>query len=178
MQLKLQGIITSWNDDKGFGFIEPVSGGDRIFVHIKAFKNRSQRPQIHQQVIYSASKDKQGRPCATDVINIGKHSAARQRGMAQVGAVIFVALFFSVLGVLTFMMHLVPPFIIALYGAASAVTFIIYAIDKWAAQKGHWRISEAHLHALALFGGWPGAPRKIKYRTAPGLSLLKKNIGV
>lgn len=45
-------------------------------------------------------------------------------------------------------------------GAAVAVnllTFLVYAIDKSAAQNGQWRTKESHLHLLALAGGWPGA---------------------
>ncbi|MBN2702600.1 MAG: cold shock domain-containing protein [Pontiellaceae bacterium] len=37
MQLQVRGTITTWNDEKGFGFISPLSGGERVFVHIKAF---------------------------------------------------------------------------------------------------------------------------------------------
>lgn len=47
--------------------------------------------------------------------------------------------------------------LIAVYGIASLLTFIFYAIDKNAARKGAWRIPEAQLHLLALIGGWPGA---------------------
>lgn len=43
------------------------------------------------------------------------------------------------------------------YSALSLLTFIIYARDKKAAQKGGWRTSEKTLHLLALLGGWPGA---------------------
>ncbi len=32
-----QGKIARWEDEKGFGFIDPASGGKQIFVHIKAF---------------------------------------------------------------------------------------------------------------------------------------------
>ncbi|MBV7454971.1 cold shock and DUF1294 domain-containing protein [Acidovorax sp. sif1233] len=45
-------------------------------------------------------------------------------------------------------------------GAAMAVTlltFLVYAIDKSAAQNGQWRTRESHLHLLGLAGGWPGA---------------------
>lgn len=45
-------------------------------------------------------------------------------------------------------------------GAAVAVnilTFLVYAIDKSAAQNGQWRTKESHLHLLSLAGGWPGA---------------------
>lgn len=45
-------------------------------------------------------------------------------------------------------------------GAAMGVnllTFLVYALDKSAAQNGQWRTKESHLHLLSLAGGWPGA---------------------
>lgn len=157
MQLQLQGKITSWNDEKGFGFITPVSGGVRVFIHIKAIKKRHLRPQINQRVFYSLSQDKQGRICAAEVTHTGKQPTSPQRRTTQAAAFIFVALFFATLSLLTFVLPLIPLFVIALYAGASAVTFIAYAIDKSAAQKGGWRIAEATLHSMAFFGGWPGA---------------------
>ena len=41
--------------------------------------------------------------------------------------------------------------------AWSAITVVIYYLDKKNAKEGRWRIEEFRLHALALFGGWPGA---------------------
>ena len=43
------------------------------------------------------------------------------------------------------------------YAALSILSFLAYAIDKWAAMTGRWRIAEGTLHMLALLGGWPGA---------------------
>ena len=43
------------------------------------------------------------------------------------------------------------------YGALSLFAVLFYGIDKSAAKKDMWRISEAKLHLLSLFGGWPGA---------------------
>ncbi|GFD94373.1 hypothetical protein KUL156_15780 [Alteromonas sp. KUL156] len=43
------------------------------------------------------------------------------------------------------------------YGALSLFAVLIYGIDKSAAKKDMWRISEAKLHLLSLVGGWPGA---------------------
>ena len=36
------------------------------------------------------------------------------------------------------------------------LTFLVYAMDKSAAQNGQWRTKESHLHLLSLAGGWPG----------------------
>lgn len=40
---------------------------------------------------------------------------------------------------------------------ANAMTFITYGIDKYKAKKGKWRISEATLLLMAVFGGSIGA---------------------
>ncbi|MCP4323953.1 MAG: DUF1294 domain-containing protein [Alteromonadales bacterium] len=37
------------------------------------------------------------------------------------------------------------------------VTFFVYAFDKSAARKSHWRVKELTLHILSLVGGWWGA---------------------
>jgi uncharacterized membrane protein YsdA (DUF1294 family) len=50
-----------------------------------------------------------------------------------------------------------PAWTALLYLGASALTFVAYALDKSAAQRGAWRIAEKNLHLLALAGGWPGA---------------------
>ena len=39
----------------------------------------------------------------------------------------------------------------------NVVTFITYGIDKYKAKKGKWRISEATLLSMAVFGGSVGA---------------------
>ena len=41
--------------------------------------------------------------------------------------------------------------------AVNAVTFIVYGIDKYKAKHDNWRISEATLLLLAVFGGSIGA---------------------
>ena len=41
--------------------------------------------------------------------------------------------------------------------AINVVTFLVYGIDKWKAQQGSWRISEATLLILAIIGGSIGA---------------------
>ena len=50
-----------------------------------------------------------------------------------------------------------PSIIFSIYIGLSIITYIIYAVDKSAANKGAWRMQESTLHLLALAGGWPGA---------------------
>lgn len=50
-----------------------------------------------------------------------------------------------------------PVLVLGLYLVASAIAFAAYAIDKAAARRQQWRISERTLHLFSLAGGWPGA---------------------
>lgn len=49
------------------------------------------------------------------------------------------------------------PWLAALYGLASVVCFIAYALDKRAAIRQLRRTPERTLLLLGLAGGWPGA---------------------
>jgi len=58
--MRYQGKITAWKDDQGYGFITPNIGGDKVFVHIKSFVSRRQRPALEQIVTYELSRDERG----------------------------------------------------------------------------------------------------------------------
>ncbi|MFN3436861.1 MAG: DUF1294 domain-containing protein [Acidovorax sp.] len=51
----------------------------------------------------------------------------------------------------------IPWWVLGAAVGVNLLTFLIYAIDKSAAQNGQWRTKESHLHLLSLAGGWPGA---------------------
>ena len=40
--MEQRGELISWNDDKGFGFIQPERAGERVFVHISAMRGDAQ----------------------------------------------------------------------------------------------------------------------------------------
>ncbi|NOQ78845.1 MAG: DUF1294 domain-containing protein [Gammaproteobacteria bacterium] len=154
--MRQKGKITNWNDDKGFGFITPVGDGKQIFIHVKAFKNRNTRPEINQIVTYDISKDNQGRVCAENASRLEDKSTKRSKNNISATSVIIVFVFaiFLALSVLT---AKIPVIVLAFYSVASLLTFIMYAVDKSAAQNGDWRTPESTLHFLSLAGGWPGA---------------------
>ena len=154
--MSTKGKITSWNDEKGFGFVTPIAGGKQVFVHIKAFSNRNRRPEINQVVTYSLSTDSQGRQCAIKATLAGdqfSRDTKRKKGSLSIIGAFF---FLVIVGASVFATK-IPLLIFAIYMIASLFTFIMYAVDKSASMKGVWRINESTLHLLSLAGGWPGA---------------------
>lgn len=156
MSKRSKGKIASWNDDKGFGFITPTSGGKQIFVHIRAFANRTRRHEIGEVVTYSMSKDKQGRPCAANATLPGDKLKTKVARESNIPAILFAMSFMGAVG-MSAASGQIPVEVVAVYLALSVITFVLYALDKSAARRGAWRTSESTLQLLGLAGGWPGA---------------------
>lgn len=159
--MRFDGVLKTWNDDRGFGFIEPSQGGDEVFVHIKAFGPRSGRPQVNQRLSFELELGPQGKKRAKNVqvVRVTRAPLARSRDSpAQWGtATLFAIPAFVIVYVVVSATWRTPLTLAAAYAAASGVTFIAYAIDKSAAEGNRWRTPESTLHLLALLGGWPGA---------------------
>ncbi len=133
-----------------------MAGGKQIFIHIKAFSNRNRRPAVGQIVTYALSSDKQGRPRAIKATLTGDRLPEKtKRSYGSLSIV--VAVFFLIIVGISVLSAGIPLHILALYMAASLLTFIMYALDKSAAKSGEWRTQESTLHLLSLAGGWPGA---------------------
>ena len=172
--MRTKGKITSWNDEKGFGFITPFDGGKRVFVHIKAFSNRNRRPEINQVVRYDLSTDNRGRDCANDGKLAGdRHPQEMQKQYGPL-SVIIASVFLVIVGIAVLASRM-PPVILGIYMVISLMTFVAYAVDKSAARKGAWRTRESTLHLLSLAGGWPGgldAQQQLRHKSRKASSAL------
>ena len=152
----VKGKITRWDDDKGFGFIQPLLKGEQVFLHIKALQNRSRRPVIGEVVTYAIGKDEQGRLQAQLVTFAGEKRKIKAAKSATKWPLYCVLAFAAVLAAAVATAKL-PLYMPLLYAGLSVLTFITYWLDKRKAQAGRWRTPESTLQFMALLGGWPGA---------------------
>ncbi|MGY0800189.1 DUF1294 domain-containing protein, partial [Lysobacter sp. A286] len=153
--MRFVGRISDWNEDKGYGFVTPHDGGDRAFVHIKAFQFGSRRPIDGDLISYAASKDARGRTNATDVRHAGQK--IEQRKPYRPFPRLALGVTFLVAVSLGTFFGIVPAMITVGYVLLSCVSYIMYSLDKAAAGKNMQRTPESTLHSVDLLGGWPGA---------------------
>lgn len=159
--MRFDGKLKSWNDDRGFGFIEPAQGGDDIFVNIKGFPPGTGRPVIGLPLSFEVELGPQGKKRAKSVEFIRARSQARparaESPAPWTPARMLVIPAFVVLFAFVASQWSVKPVVAMAYPVASLLAFMAYALDKSAAIQGRWRISESSLHVLSLACGWPGA---------------------
>ncbi|OAI09476.1 DNA-binding protein [Methylomonas methanica] len=57
----LKGVLKTWKDDRGFGFIQPDNGDKDIFVHISSLKGMARRPVRGDVMFYEVARDTGGK---------------------------------------------------------------------------------------------------------------------
>lgn len=87
--MRIEGALSKWNDDRGFGFITPAQGGREIFVHISAFPGNGQRPVVGEKLSFEIETDASGKQRAkrlicpdrkTEPMRTNRASSHRHRG--------------------------------------------------------------------------------------------------
>ena len=57
----LKGVLKTWKEDRGFGFITPDNGGRDLFVHISAIGQVSRQPTPGDIIHYQIVRDRNGK---------------------------------------------------------------------------------------------------------------------
>lgn len=159
--MRLDGKLKSWNDERGFGFIDPAQGGQEIFVHIKAFPSGTGRPSVGQALTFEVELGPNGKkrarsvqyPVRGRVSKSPRSEVSADWTLPRLLAIpAFIALYYVVSS------HWpVKPVVIVIYVFVSLVAFLAYALDKSAAIQKRWRTSEGTLLLIGFACGWPGA---------------------
>lgn len=182
--MRVQGRLIEWNDDKGYGFIQPLSdqsANKKVFLHIKSFTRKGPRPVNGCLLEYAVALDSQGRISAQQVAYVKRGAASfvpasRNSSRQPAGSKAFTA-HWRVWLVLIYMIFLLamvmtsqlPGWILLWPAIIGAVTYIFYGLDKRAAKLGQWRVQENTLHVLSAMGGWCGAlsaQQQLRHKTA------------
>ena len=161
--MRFDGTLNTWNDERGFGFIEPDQGGQEVFVHIKAFGARNARPAAGQRLSFEVEPGPQGKKRATNVEPLRAAPAARAGRQPHtespapwtLARVLAIPVFIALCAWVAITWR-VPAVVAVVYLFASIVCFFAYAFDKAHAVRGRWRTSEDALLFLGLACGWPG----------------------
>jgi uncharacterized membrane protein YsdA (DUF1294 family)/cold shock CspA family protein len=173
--MRFNGTLKSWNDDRGFGFIEPEQGGQEIFAHIKAFPPGTGRPSVGQRLSFEVELGPGGKKRASRVQYPPQARGAAARAPKVESPApwtlprLLVVPAFALVYVYVAYRWGFKPQVLLIYLGMSLAAFLMYAFDKSAAVAGRWRTPESTLHALALFGGWPGAlmaQQLLRHKTA------------
>jgi uncharacterized membrane protein YsdA (DUF1294 family)/cold shock CspA family protein len=166
--MKNPGVISRWNDDKGFGFIRPKEGGEEVFLHISAFRG-ARRPRTGDPVNFIAGVDANGRRRAEQALldggdadsqEVEPEDSPTQRPVRNSGAkrTGFLALcVLPLLGLYRLLLLDTSVLLVLGYPAVSLLTYALYWKDKQSALRGTWRTPESTLHFFEMMGGWPGA---------------------
>jgi cold shock protein len=57
----LKGVLKTWKEDRGFGFITPDNAGRDVFIHISSLGDTARRPVPGDIIYYQVARDKQGK---------------------------------------------------------------------------------------------------------------------
>ena len=57
----VKGVLKTWKEDRGFGFISPDNGSRDVFIHISALGETSRRPIPGDIVHYQLVRDRNGK---------------------------------------------------------------------------------------------------------------------
>lgn len=61
-----KGKLTTWKDDRGFGFIKSPDSSKDIYLHISQLKRMSRRPKVGDTIFFELKTEADGKLCASN----------------------------------------------------------------------------------------------------------------
>lgn len=159
--MRFDGVIKTWDDERGLGTIEPLPDGDEIAVHITAFPRGQPRPRVKQRVSFEVELGHDGRKHARGVHirETGQPPRTVSRSVRPAApawpGLLALLLFLALYGTAALSWTVSPSVGIA-YVAASLLAFGAAARDQAAARARRARLPDGVWMLLALACGWPG----------------------
>jgi cold shock CspA family protein len=84
--MRFDGKLEKWNDDRGFGFITPLHGGEPVFVHVSAFPRDGRRPKLGESLTVEVEPAGDGKKRAINIQRAGhRPPAPPEARRSQVG---------------------------------------------------------------------------------------------
>lgn len=90
--MRLQGRIIEWNDERGFGFVIQNGASTRTFLHVSAFRKRSERPILGSLITYEVRQDEKGRAQAATAELVGTKTSTKSSAGEFLSAIVGLAL--------------------------------------------------------------------------------------
>ncbi|MEP7316779.1 MAG: cold shock domain-containing protein [Sphingomicrobium sp.] len=103
--MPIDGLLTKWNDDRGFGFITSTVGSQEIFIHISAFPKDSRWPKVGELLSFEPETSATGRMRAKSVSRPTRACAVRagpreyavpRRGRSLLGRMAAIAIMIAI----------------------------------------------------------------------------------
>ena len=80
------GTVKFFNENKGYGFIQPDEGGQDAFVHITAVERAGMNSlRENQRIAYDLEADRRGKMAATNLRSAEDAGAATDQAQAESG---------------------------------------------------------------------------------------------
>jgi len=145
--------IIEWDEHKGFGYLRHQKG--KLFLHRKDFAERHKRPSKGDNIHYRVGYDPKGRSCAVAATHV--NDGGKITLLTSISLLLLMVIPALAWSHFLFIKKPSLLFLILPLAGINLMTYRSYRSDKKKARAKEWRISEATLHFLELFGGWPAA---------------------
>jgi len=84
MEIRIEGVLKSWNKERGFGFIKPLSGGGQdIFVHASDFPRQGGAPRPGERLTFEIGLNAEGKKKALQVRRPGSGAGLRRPALVR-----------------------------------------------------------------------------------------------